>query len=1112
MLFSVLLHLSLAHGADGTDAEPADSAEIPHHDADVHLDPENGRLRVVDRISNVRPDDTFTLHAGLSPRVETRGWTLEALPVDEPIAATDEANGAQQPPDAGGRAPLERYRLRSKKKRPRYPIQITYEGAIEHPLETQGQEYQRSFSETPGTIQSDGVYLARSSFWLPDFDTSLTYTLDAHVPEGWSAVSSGNPTSGESIDGVGWTSPHPMDDVYLIAAAWTHTRAEVEPPSGTRGIDIYLREPDPGLAFRYEAATARYLTLYENMLTPYPFERFALVENFWETGYGMPGFTLLGPEVIRFPWVLTSSYPHEILHTWWGNSATIDPSGGNWSEGLTAYMADHLFATHRGQDAQYRRSTLKKFTDIAADQDFPLVQFMGRTSAATEAVGYGKSLMFWHMIRRHIGSDAFLLGLADFHRAYAFEPAGFADIEPFLSEASGEDLQPFFDAWTTSTGAIRLSVDDVQVEKTGEGHVLTAMLVQKAPVKPGWIPLRISTASGKRALQVDVALDGEQTAVQIDIPAERGEPMRLDVDPDFDVMRILDPMEVPPALTSVYGEESATFVLPSKASEEERAEWKKLAAGWARPGEPTLIDDDSVEAPPPGSWVLGWDNLHGSAIAERVRDAGAMVDEGGLTWDGETFDRTHSTVLVARADDPERAMGWVTAGNTTAIEGLARKLPHYTKYGLLAFADTAPDNVAKAIWPAVRSPLTINLTEGPLVDAQRPPVRAPLAEMPPRFDPQSLAATATWLADPEREGRGPGSDGLAAATDYLVDALAEIGIEARRQTFEASLEALDGETVELTNVVATLPGSGRPLPPVVVMAHIDHLGRGEVEARSGNEGAVHPGADDNASGVAVALDILKFLASEPPRPRPVTFVFTTAEEAGLVGARHWIENNAGKDPFACVSIDAVGRLTDAGQLTIAGAETAREFRFLFMGVGYTTGMKFGFAQPGTNASDHAACHAVSTPGVQITTGPHADYHAPTDTADKLDMTGLVDVADASLEAIAYLAERTDPLTVQIGESQHAKPAGGARKASLGTMPDFTFGGPGVRIADVMPDSAAHRAGLKPGDILITIDEQTVADLRAFSTLLKTKKPGDTVRVEVRRGTESLTIEATLTAR
>ncbi len=148
--------------------------------------------------------------------------------------------------------------------------------------------------------------------------------------------------------------------------------------------------------------------------------------------------------------------------------------------------------------------------------------------------------------------------------------------------------------------------------------------------------------------------------------------------------------------------------------------------------------------------------------------------------------------------------------------------------------------------------------------------------------------------------------------------------------------------------------------------------------------------------------------------------------------------------------------------------------------------------------------------MQLTTGANTDYHSPTDTLDKLDADGMVEVADATLEAVAYLAERTDPLTVQIGD-QPVK-TGEARKASLGTMPDFTFEGPGVRVADVMPDSAAKQAGLKAGDVLLKVDDQTVADLRAFSNVLKSKKPGDTVTVVYKRGQEEKSVKATLTAR
>jgi len=1054
---------------------------VPHHEVEVELSPESGRLAVVDRITGIGDSVELKLHHGLAPSVATRGWRLEWLRTEEQQVRVDT------------------WRLYTTRKRPRWPVDLRYGGPIEHPIQTAGEEYQRSFSETPGTIGEEGVYLAPSTVWLPDFGEPSTYRIAPKLPEGWSAVVSGNPSA------AGWESPAPTEEAVLVAGRWTHTATEVQTAAGGTGVDIYLREADPGLAYRYTAATERTLHLYESMLTPYPFERFALVENFWDTGYGMPGFTLLGPQVIRFPWVLTSSYPHEILHTWWGNSATVTVDGGNWSEGLTAYMADHLFAEHRGQDALYRRSTLKKFTDIAGDHDFPLVDFRGRTSAATEAVGYGKSLMFWHMIRRHIGEEAFLEGLSAFHRAFAFKAAGFSDIEPFLSESSGEDLSDFFEAWTTEIGAVELGVSDVAVTETETGWMVRGMLSQPESSKPAWVPVRVTTQEGTEAIEVAVSLTGTQTPLELEVPAAAGRPLRLDIDPDFDVMRILDPLEVPPALTTVFGEEEAVFVLPSTAGEDEREAWTQLASGWARPGEPKLIEDSEVDAPPPGSWVLGWENLHGQGVAEGVAETGARVDEEGLSWDGESFDRSYSTVLIARSEDPERAVGWVTAGDVEAIAGLARKLPHYTKYGLLAFSGTAPDNVAKAVWPATRSPLSIGLVEGPLAEARPGPPRAPLAEMPPRFDSDVLLAEATWFAAPERMGRGLGSAGLREATDRVLSELESIGVAVERQVWT---ESVAGAEVELSNVVATVPGSGRGLAPVVVLAHLDHLGMGEGGARSGNEGKLHPGADDNASGVAVALALLRTLAAEPARSRPVVFVFTTAEESGLLGARHWL---TGADaPFACLALDTVGRLADSGKITVLGAETARELRFLFMGVGYTTGAVFAFAQPGVVGSDHGVCLEAGVPGVQLTTGATADYHAPTDTAETLDGPGLATVAEAAIEAVAYLAERTDPLTVQIGEA--APPATEGRRASLGTMPDFEFAGPGVRVSAVMPDSAALEAQIRPGDVLLAVDHNEIVDLRGFSKLLKSKSPGDTVQIRLLREGAEQVVEAKLRAR
>ena len=298
-----------------------------------------------------------------------------------------------------------------------------------------------------------------------------------------------------------------MDEIYLVGGPLT----PYEKAAGAVTAQAYLREPVPALAERYLSATARYIEMYRGLIGPYPYGKFALVENFWETGYGMPSFTLLGPQIIRFPFILTSSYPHEILHNWWGNSVFVDYPTGNWCEGLTAYMADHLMKEQAGQAAEYRRDTLKKYRDFVRDgRDFPLTEFRSRHSAATEAVGYGKTMMGFHMLRRQLGDEAFTTALARFYRENRGSKAGFGDIRAQLEQVSRQDLGLFFEQWVELPGAADLRLDAVEVRTINGGFEVTGMLrqVQSGAKFALQAPLSLTTADG---LQTQVPHDRGST-------------------------------------------------------------------------------------------------------------------------------------------------------------------------------------------------------------------------------------------------------------------------------------------------------------------------------------------------------------------------------------------------------------------------------------------------------------------------------------------------------------------------------------------------------------------------------------------------------------------------
>ena len=1107
------------------------AAATVHHDLEVGIEPGQHSLEVVDRVSfseAVAADENgayrFVLHAELEPRVTTPGWRLQ--PQEGPAEAGFLGINATTD-TVSENVPLEAFLLVPEGDVVG-PVELVYGGVIHHELATQGEEYQRSFSETPGIIDERGVFLAGASFWVPTFgDGLMTFDLEVvGLTPPWDVVSQGRRTlskiDGEGSRSTSWSLAHPTEEVYLVAGPWH----EYSRKAGDVEVFAFLRDDDPALAQRYLDATARYLDLYQGMLPPYPYASFALVENFWETGYGMPGFTLLGQRVIRFPWILTSSYPHELLHNWWGNSIYVEFEHGNWCEGLTAYMADHLFAEQRGEGATYRRATLKKYTDmVSAGEDFPLADFGSRQSAASEAVGYGKSLMLFHMARRAVGNEAFLAALSLFDREHRFSRASFSDIAEAFIDETGGDWAPFIEEWVKRTGAPRFEIREARVEEGAPGEAPWRVAVHLRQVQdeepfPVTVPVAVTIEGQEEAVWAEAGACARDCIVEVPCSAR---PLRVDVDPAFDVMRRLDPLEVPPALSTVFGAEEQLFVLPASASDEETAAWRQLAAEWARPDEPNIVLDSELSAlPDTPTWVLGWGNTFGPEIADRLAEQGVSMNAASVALAGDEFSKNdHSLVVVARAKgDPKAAVSWVTAAPTEAIPGLARKLPHYTRYSFLGFRGTEPENMAKGMWQPLSSPLVRNLSDGDM-PALKLSARVPLAELPPAYDAMSLKRTVAELADPALEGRGLGSDGLEKATSLVEARLVSAGLDAAgddgiRQSWQWTGGEPERE-IELVNLVARVPGRDPKFAnePVLVIAHLDHLGRGWPDVREGNENEIHPGADDNASGVAVLLELARAMAAEPPRPRPVVFAVVTGEEAGLLGSRHLLRSmTPDAKPFACVNLDTVGRLAD-GKLYVLNADTAREWRFIFMGVGYTTGAPVAVVSEPLDASDQVACIEAGVPAIQLFTGPTPDYHRPSDTVDTIDADGMVVVTEAAHEAIGYLAERTDELTVTIAAAANedgAPPPRTARRASLGTMPDFAFEGPGVRVQQVMPGSAAEKSGIVTGDVIIAVDGETVTDLRSFSVLLKAHAPGDAVEVTVLRGEKELKVEAVLGAR
>lgn len=665
----------------------AEILPLVKHDLRVDILPGEHYIQVEDKIELPQPVDAFTfaLHAELAPKLETSDAELTQL---GRVTAS---------------VPARMYRVSFN--RPSTHLKLRYAGKINHPIVTERVSGRPSGS--PGHLSESGIFLSASTLWYPFIsDHMLNFTLRVALPEGWRAVSQGTPLSGDT----GWQENTPQDEIYLIAGRYTlykDTNATIE-------AQVYLRTPDPELAQKYLQTTSHYIELYQKLIGPYPYQKFAMVENFWESGYGMPSFTLLGSRVLRFPFILHSSYPHEILHNWWGNGVYVDYQNGNWSEGLTSYLADHLIKERQGEGANYRRDTLQKYADFVHDgDDFPLTAFRGRHGDVSQAVGYGKTLMFFHMLRLKLGERAFIDGLRMFYRDNLHRVAGFADLRAAFEVSSQQELGDFFAQWINSTGAPDLQISEVELQRVDQNYRLGFVLQQRQSEQLFEIevPVAIQTQAGQMSI---FNLPLKERTKRFELSLKQA-PLKLFVDPDFDLFRRLASGETPSALSQLFGAEEITLILPSAATSQMKQAMWEVVASWKGYWEKAkIVWDDKLLAPPDQGAVLllGTMNRFAPAFLQNLDEQMVNLKEQQLIIGSETISTENLSFALTtpRPTDSDNAIGLLSLGSVAAAGGLARKLPHYGKYSYAVFRGDEPNNIGKGQWQPSGSALSFEFT------------------------------------------------------------------------------------------------------------------------------------------------------------------------------------------------------------------------------------------------------------------------------------------------------------------------------------------------------------------------------------------------------------------
>ncbi len=553
-----------------------------------------------------------------------------------------------------------------------------------------------SFSKT---VESDDDNLisptgiALTSNWHPLPDQPMRFRVTAILPDNFTAITESDTfplaRQGKTVKAF---YQQPLTAIHFVAGPYTIHKQQVRENLFVHSL--FFPE-DKDLADGYLLAAAEYLRRYEREIGPYPFNHYVIVANRLPTGFGIPTFTLLGQTVLRLPFIKATSLGHEIVHSWFGNSVEVDYSGGNWCEGLTAFLADHAYREELGEGVADRNESITRYLSyVTKDLALPLRTFTSAShnqalAEAKRAVGYNRGALLFHEVREKIGYQAFSDGLRRFYADNRGRKASWDDLRQSFSAAAKTDLDNFFDERLERADIPELAVDDVAVSAAGNNSILSFTLRQKTE-KPFTlsVPIRIRTFSGEITVKQEI----KELITPITVTLDQ-RPLEFTIDPEHAFLRQLAPEEFPATWSRLMGAEKKLAIL---AQESDRQLFQPLLDSLNGKGL-TVTTAEKVsnkELADNNLLFLGGDQLPARSLFGPPPSAAT-----GLILDvrRNPLSPEHVAVLVSSGDRE----------NTKAIIG---RLSHYGKYSYLAFAGGR--NTEKRIQP-VESGLRVVLEELP---------------------------------------------------------------------------------------------------------------------------------------------------------------------------------------------------------------------------------------------------------------------------------------------------------------------------------------------------------------------------------------------------------------
>ncbi len=660
------------------------SENTARHQIQVELFPDEQQLKVLDQISfEKNPGNRLTFK--LSPRAEQIEISTDGKP--RKFIFEDGRLQVGLPIDPQNQ---------------KVQITIGYTAIFNDPTPLRPVNTDNPGYGVSATISERGSFLLAGSGWYPHWTGGhSSYTLKVTAPGGMFAVTAGQSKGHATRNGKSvstWFVDDPVNGLSLSVGAYIVRQKKV----GDITAATYFFPQTDHLADAYLDATVKYLSLYQDLFGPYAFDKFAVVENFFPTGYGFPSYTLIGGRVLRLPFIIHTSLGHEIAHCWWGNGVRVDYDAGNWSEALTTYVADYLYKEMKSieEGRAYREQTLRNYaTLVKPGQDFALQRFQSRYDPISKTIGYEKGAMAFHMLRKNLGEQAFWGALRDLYHNQLFKVTSWIDIQKAFEIRAKRSLQDFFDQWVFGKGAPQFYLDAVRSRRNGDTWTIEGHIFQQDPDFS--FDLNLALQNRHKTISKTIRVADKQTRFQM---ISNSMPLKLRADPNIDIFRRLFPDEIPPAINSLKSSTSLLVLLADDLEPDIKRAARILLLSLGVKNH-TFSEENNLnqnDLRKKDILMVGYPQR--KELIFRFPEQLAIRPKS-FTLNQNVYDRSSDTFfgVFPHPHRRDRVAALFLPLSALHAEEVARKVTHYGKYSYLAFHSGL--NRDKGFWSLGQSPL-----------------------------------------------------------------------------------------------------------------------------------------------------------------------------------------------------------------------------------------------------------------------------------------------------------------------------------------------------------------------------------------------------------------------